>query len=488
MKGMDAQSGATAGPRVVEIKIVGGDAASRFFDSMRIGRATDNQLVIEDEAVSAYHAEVSLEDDAWWLHDLASTNGTIVAGKRIDRMRIDSPIRVRLGDDGPSLVIIPDPAAPGSTRDTTPSDLRESFFAERIFGDVAPEDMGAHTAMMRTVVKKAHKKRVKHLKVALAVLAVLAAGASAYAYTQWKQILRQRAAAAELFYSIKSLELEVSKLQISAAERQTYRAQRDELEQRYRDYLEELGIYSDRTSPEDQVIYQVVHRFGESEVNVPRDFVREVHRFVDRWRRTDRLDSALARSRANNYGPRIAEAMLEQDLPPEFFYLALQESDLKIDAVGRPTRFGIAKGMWQFIPGTARDLGLRIGPLVGVRRSDPRDERHDFVKATNAAARYLRQIYTTDAQASGLLVIASYNWGQTNILRLIRSLPENPRDRNFWKLLSTYREQFPRETYYYVLSIVAAAVIGENPELFGFTFDRPLPLTDALVAEGAVAP
>jgi peptidoglycan lytic transglycosylase D len=487
MKDTHSDTDAGTHPRVVEIKIVGGDVASRFFDSLRIGRASDNQVVIEDEAVSAYHAEVALEDDAWWLHDLASTTGTIVAGKRIDRIRIDSPVRVRLGDDGPSLVIIPDPAS-GATRDTTPSELRESFFAERIFGDVPPEDMGAHTAMMRTVVKKAHKKRVKHLKVALAMLAVLAVGASAYAYFQWKQILRQRAAAADLFYSIKTLELEVAKLQVSAAERQSYRVQREELEQRYRDYLEELGIYSDHTSEEDRIIYQVVHRLGESEVNVPRDFVREVHRFVERWHRTGRLDSSIARSRANNYGPRIAAAMLEHDIPPEFFYLALQESDLKVEAVGRPTRFGIAKGMWQFIPGTAREMGLRIGPLVGVRRPDPRDERHDFAKSTAAAARYLRQIYTTDAQASGLLVIASYNWGQTNILRLIRSLPENPRDRNFWKLLSTYREQFPRETYYYVLSIVAAAVIGDNPSLFGFDFDPPLPPTDTLVAEGLVAP
>jgi membrane-bound lytic murein transglycosylase D len=50
----------------------------------------------------------------------------------------------------------------------------------------------------------------------------------------------------------------------------------------------------------------------------------------------------------------------------------------------------------------------------------------------------------------------------------------NPRDRNFWKLLQLHRAQIPKETYDYVFYIVSAAVIGENPRLFGFNFDNPL--------------
>jgi hypothetical protein len=57
---------------------------------------------------------------------------------------------------------------------------------------------------------------------------------------------------------------------------------------------------------------------------------------------------------------------------------------------------------------------------------------------------------------------------------LIQSLPDNPRDRNFWRLLSAYRDKIPQETYDYVFYIVAAAVIGENPQLFGFDFKNPL--------------
>jgi hypothetical protein len=111
---------------------------------------------------------------------------------------------------------------------------------------------------------------------------------------------------------------------------------------------------------------------------------------------------------------------------------------------------------------------------VQVPKRDPRDERHRVSKSTDAAARYLRDIYSTEAQASGLLVIASYNWGHNIVKGLIRELPENPRDRNFWTFLATYRSRIPQQTYDYVFYIFSAAVIGENPKLFGFDFEKPL--------------
>jgi hypothetical protein len=130
--------------------------------------------------------------------------------------------------------------------------------------------------------------------------------------------------------------------------------------------------------------------------------------------------------------------------------------------------------MWQFIPETAVKYGLRIGPLADFRRPDPMDDRHNWEKATTAAARYLKYIYSTDAQASGLLVIASYNWGEHRVIPIIRSMPANPRERNFWRLLTDYRGKLPQETYDYVYYIFSAAVIGENPRIFGFDFESPL--------------
>ena len=100
------------------------------------------------------------------------------------------------------------------------------------------------------------------------------------------------------------------------------------------------------------------------------------------------------------------------------------------------------------------------------------------VNKTEISKRYINDIYATDAQASGLLVIASYNWGEHNVGKLVRKLisemPNNPKDRNFWRLLEKHRKNFPDETYNYVFYIFSAAVIGENQRLFGFNFDNPL--------------
>ncbi|NNF27349.1 MAG: lytic transglycosylase domain-containing protein [Gemmatimonadetes bacterium] len=221
-----------------------------------------------------------------------------------------------------------------------------------------------------------------------------------------------------------------------------------------------------------QLIYRTVHRLGESEVTVPQEFVDEVLRYIEQWNERD-LEASLARATQDDLGSVVAATLLEHNLPREFFYLALQESKLDPTAVGPSTRFGVAKGMWQFIPRTAEAYGLTLGPLQGERAYDPLDERHDVEKATAAAARYLHDIYTTDAQASGLLVMAAYNWGEPRVLRLIRSMPESPSERNFWALLEQHRDRIPEETYSYVFRIVSAAVIGASPQLFGFDFESP---------------
>jgi hypothetical protein len=100
-------------------------------------------------------------------------------------------------------------------------------------------------------------------------------------------------------------------------------------------------------------------------------------------------------------------------------------------------------------------------------------ERFDWQKATLAAAKYLRDLHSTDAQGSGLLAMASYNWDEQKIRNVLASLPETPQERNFWRLLA--HQSIPVETYDYVLSIFSAAVICENPRLFGVEVECPLP-------------
>lgn len=169
---------------------------------------------------------------------------------------------------------------------------------------------------------------------------------------------------------------------------------------------------------------------GECELDMPPDFVAEINKYIKKWQSSPRLASAIA-ARQNGYSKTISEEMLAQGLPPQFFYLALQESNFDPYISGPMTRKGIAKGMWQFVPETAMKYGLHLGPLIDMRPPDPSDDRHHYDRETKAAARYLKDLYTTDAQASGFLVMACYNWGEDQVLLLVRSMPANPRERNF---------------------------------------------------------
>jgi soluble lytic murein transglycosylase-like protein len=282
-----------------------------------------------------------------------------------------------------------------------------------------------------------------------------------------------RATAGNIFTTMKALELDIRRLEATAGPDSTIAERRGRLEAQYEDLIKALGIYSNRTPADVRVIYRTIHRLGESEATVPSGFIEAIRRTIRQWRSVD-IETAFARAEANGLGPLVTDTLRQHHLPREFFYIALQESKLDSKAIGPTGSFGVPKGLWQLIPSTAEAYGLRLGPLRGDRAFDPQDERHDPARSTAAAARYLEDLYSTDAQASGLLVLASYNMGDTRMRRLLRSLPESPVERNYWRLLDRHRAEIPGETQDYVLRIIAAAAIGEEPKLFGFAVTSPL--------------
>jgi hypothetical protein len=357
-------------------------------------------------------------------------------------------------------------------------------YAARYFSEpAAGETVGEHTQMVRRAFKHVQKKQTRKHRGIVAVLALAIAAIGGYAYYQHRKISQQTAMAKEMFYTMKSLQVDIANVeqlvrntpsQPGSEQVKRYQSRQQELERNYDRFLTALRVYDPKMTEEQRLILRVARIFGECELDMPPGFVEEVQNYIKKWQSSPRLMKAVQSAAKNHYTEKITSELLNQNLTPHFFYLALQESDFDPFISGPPTYKGIAKGMWQFIPETAVKYGLRIGPLADFRRPDPMDDRHSWEKATGAAARYLKDIYSTDAQASGLLVIASYNWGEHRVIPIIRRMPANPRERNFWRLLRYYREKLPKETYDYVYYIFSAAVIGENPRLFGFNFDNPL--------------
>ena len=120
----------------------------------------------------------------------------------------------------------------------------------------------------------------------------------------------------------------------------------------------------------------------------------------------------------------INSVFTKYDIPQELKYMAIVESNLDADTVCNSSG---ATGIWQLMPVTALELGLKI--------TDDTDERLHIYKSSAAAAKYLKQLYTEFGD--WLLVIAAYNSGPARITRAINSSGY----RNFWELQSFLPEE-----------------------------------------------
>ncbi len=132
--------------------------------------------------------------------------------------------------------------------------------------------------------------------------------------------------------------------------------------------------------------------------------------------------------------------LVAHGLPGELKYLAVIESNLKSSALS----WAGAVGPWQFMPGTAKRMGLKVSPYV--------DQRTDYYKSTHAAAKYLTELFS--AYGDWLLVIAAYNGGIGNVNYAIRKSGS----RNFWSL----QYYLPEESRNHVKKFIATHYIMEG--------------------------
>jgi pSer/pThr/pTyr-binding forkhead associated (FHA) protein len=478
--------------RLVVARVLKGrarEAEKRFTASFTIGRDAGCGLQILEDGVAPRHVQVMFDGIQWWVRDLESAAGSFKDGRRIQVVPLADDLTIELGRSG-SLIslglseVAPEESAsapkPSGDAGGWPAPLSEAQIIERYLRPASGATAGKQTMMFRRAFEQVHRRSFRRYRILVAAVLVVLAGAGGVIAYQRQKLHKLQATAERLFYTMKTFELRAAQLEelvmLNADPGQVAalgesREKLKHMESEYDAFVRELGAYG-RVSERQRYILRVARRFGECEVNIPGEFISEVEHYIERWRPNERLANALRRARQNGYGVVITRAFTQGNLPPQYVYLALVESNFDERAVGKPTRYGFAKGMWQFISLTGHQYGLKIGPLYEQPVYDPGDDRFDWPKATRAAVKYIRKLTTTEAQASGLLAMASYNWGEDNVRGIIASMPENPRERNFWQLLAHH--DVPAETYDYVLSIFSAAVICENPGFFGFDVECPI--------------
>jgi len=150
--------------------------------------------------------------------------------------------------------------------------------------------------------------------------------------------------------------------------------------------------------------------------------------------------------RANRVFPIIEPILAKYGVPDDFKYLAVIESGL-VNAVSPAG----ARGVWQFMPATAKEKGMEVNDMV--------DERYHLEKSTEAACRYLLQAKVKFGNWT--LAAASYNGGMTGVTKQI----EMQQVESYYDLLLN------DETSRYVFRILALKEIMKSPEKFGFNVD-----------------
>jgi membrane-bound lytic murein transglycosylase D len=188
----------------------------------------------------------------------------------------------------------------------------------------------------------------------------------------------------------------------------------------------------------------------------------QVQYFLDRFTGARREVVNLWVGRAGRYLTMIRDVLKSRGLPEELAYTAMIESGFNPVAVSRVG----AKGMWQFMAGTARRYGLRVDQWI--------DERLDPEKSTVAAASYLHDLY--NQFGSWALAQAAYNAGEVKVSRAIRATGSS----DFWALAKT--NHLRTETKEFVPAIHAATLIAQDPVRYGFDFNGSAPVAVETVA------
>lgn len=177
---------------------------------------------------------------------------------------------------------------------------------------------------------------------------------------------------------------------------------------------------------------------------------------IKRFQTTEREFFTVSYRLSGKYRPYIVEQMRKAGLPEDLSWLPLIESGFKTKALSKAR----ALGLWQFIASTAYRFDLNRDRWV--------DERMDPERSTQAAIIYLKSLH--ELFGDWTTVLAAYNCGEGNVLRVIRQQRANYLD-DFWDLYL----RLPLETARYVPRFLAALHIIKNPEKYGFADLQPYP-------------
>ena len=487
-----------------------GQVATSAKPTVRVGRAADCDVRFDgaqDPKVSNHHAEFLYEDGCWFVVDTASTNGTLIEGKRVAKHRLRQGEEVQLGSGGPLVKVEFDAKdgmggsmkteavqlsalAPAPRIDAT-SELRRLSVDLKASTDTATAKLAELAAkkvaeerakaggmpsgrtlliMAGTLRQVQDATRRKMKKRWVRVVAAVAGGAAVLVLAMGVVIARQRRQIRDLVEQKQHIDQEIEAIQQQMNE-ETEPERLASLEEKLnmltgnaQHTLAEL-VESDKSAATalaesgddlDRQIRDILRKFDADTYAVPPIFKERLKFHIDELAKSSNLKFIYQRKQ--RYWPMITREFSALGLPEEMAYVAWAETQFDPKAKSPAG----AAGMWQMTATTAQGYGLRVNGDV--------DERFDPEKETRAAARHLANLLAEYGTESFMLAMASYNRGEAGVRRVLHQVAQEPggfrrEKRDFWHL---YRlKKLPEETREYVPKVLAAAIVSRQARKFG---------------------
>lgn len=228
-----------------------------------------------------------------------------------------------------------------------------------------------------------------------------------------------------------------------------------------RSNLKSSDVINTYKNPLGREIHLILEGFGKRDYIVPDIFIKQVEKHIYTFTNNPNVRAIIDRSLRNSrkYKGIIESELSRQGMPLAFFYLAMHESTLDTAIISRTG----ARGLWQFMPQTAREYGLKVPdgweslPADSDQRTDPR-------LSTQAGVKYVKTLYAEFGDVA--LAMAAYNAGEGRIRKALRSIDDPINNRDFWYI---YRLGIlADETNEYVPKIIATMIIDKNRAKYGF--------------------
>lgn len=489
--------------------------------AVSLGRNAQNSIVIPpaDKCVSSHHAILYCYPDRITLQDLQSTNGTFVNETSLTEGEVRVGDIIGLGKTGPRLKLVEadrelplqddrepaqskpgeratqrtgidrtdetpvgaKPWAPGGASFAPPGGGQTMELEQKIVEHGADaKDMhrilesngrvarilergkvNQDQAVLLKSMQEVHKKTTRRWITVTAIIAAITLGVAVFFAVRAINYRNDLARALSLEKHLDSYE------SVIAQKRNNPDANRDDLNRLIVDLektqsdlmtikggLTQSDYHAFFDDPLEEAIDNILRRFGETQYHIPPEMVERVRHYVDIY--SGSMNATIGRyvRRRSQYFPMITSIFRQQKLPVELAYVSMLESGFNPHALSHAG----ARGLWQFMPATARTYHLKVDDTV--------DERIEPEKATRAAAEYFKDLIGIfGGRSSVMLAMAAYNAGEGRVMGALRKIDDPMRNRDFWYI---YRMGYlAQETNEYIPRVLALIIVSENPAAYG---------------------